>query len=81
MTLRHRGPFDPEREPSGHTTGRRRSCAQVADRPAQRRGVSTPPQKALSGGTPVVIGAYIGANALKNTVMVLIDTLKMHSEY
>jgi hypothetical protein len=52
MTLRHRGPFDPERGPSRHTAGRRRSCVQVADRPAQRRGPSTPPQKALSGGTP-----------------------------
>jgi hypothetical protein len=58
MTLRHHGL-------SGAKQGRRRSCAQVVDRPAQSHGPSVPPQWAPPGGTPRVIGAaQIGANTL-----------------
>jgi hypothetical protein len=67
MTLRHRGSSDPMRGPSGATQGRRRSCAQVADHPAQSRGPSAPLQRATPGDTPLVIGAaQIGVN---NTYM------------
>jgi hypothetical protein len=59
MTLRHRGPPGLERIPSGATQGRRRSCAQVVDCPAQSRGPSAGPSS-----TPLVIGAHIGANTL-----------------
>jgi hypothetical protein len=63
--MRHRGPSGPVRGPSGVMRGRCRSCAQVMGRPVQSRGPSVPPQRASSGGTPLVIGAaQIGANTL-----------------
>jgi hypothetical protein len=55
MTLRHRGPFDPMCGPSGVKQGRRRSCAQAADRPAQSHGPSAPSQRAPSDDTSLVI--------------------------
>jgi hypothetical protein len=69
MTLRHRGPSDSERGPFCATQGRRRSCVQVVDRPAQSRGPFASPQRAPPGGTPLVIGAaQIGANTYKMAI-------------
>jgi hypothetical protein len=62
--MRHRGPSGPVRRSSGAKQGRRRSCAQVTDRPTQSR-ISAQPQRAPSGGTPLVIDVVqIGANTL-----------------
>jgi hypothetical protein len=63
--MRHRGSSGPMCGPSGAKQGRRRSCAQVADHPAQSRGPSAPPQRAPPGGTPLVIcAAQIGDNTV-----------------